>query len=186
MDRDLVSRLAIYSWAALADCNAAGCESLKELVNILNSELPWLGRQAVVTALVQWVARDRGNTALLHALLSRRDSGVAPVAVDPVVEMLRGYISPTRPDGRQLDALVERLNGLKMSEFEKAEKAIALRDVVLWNLAVADRGAWIPPPVDVNVGAVGSKFDTPEYQKFVAFWKGRVKAIKERPVPMKK
>ena len=142
--------------------------------------------QAVVTALVQWVARDRGNTALLHAILSRPESGVAPAAVDPVMEMLRGYVSPTRPDGRQLDTLVERLSGTKASEFEKAEKAIALRDVALWNLAVADRGAWIPPPVDVNVGAVGSKFDTPEYQKFVAFWKARAEAIKKRPPPMKK
>ncbi|MCI0702504.1 MAG: hypothetical protein L0241_15580, partial [Planctomycetia bacterium] len=66
---ELPARLAIYSWAALADSTLAGSESLKELGDILNSELPWLGRQAVITAMVNWVAREKGNTALLHALL---------------------------------------------------------------------------------------------------------------------
>ena len=32
----------------------------------------------------------------------------------------------------------------------------------------------------VNVGAVGAKFDSPEYQKFIAFWKDRVDKIKKR------
>ena len=181
--RELVARLAIYSWGAIAESNEAGAKSLQELVNILNSELPWLSRQAVTTVLVQWVAREKGNTALLHALLSRPDTGVTPGTADAVVEMLRGYISPTQPDPATLDKLVERLGGAKAGEFEKPEKALALRDVALWNLAAAEQGVWIPSPVLVNVGAVGAKFDTDEYRRFLADWKARVDRIKKRPPP---
>ena len=35
----------------------------------------------------------------------------------------------------------------------------------------------------VNVGVVGAKFDTPEYQKFLADWRTRVDRIKKRPPP---
>ncbi|MBN9120978.1 MAG: hypothetical protein J0I06_17815 [Planctomycetes bacterium] len=184
--RDLIQRLAIYSWAALADSDAEGCDTLRDLVAILNSELQWLGRQAVVTALVQWVARDRGNTALLHALLGRDGSGIPAEQVDAVIEMLRGFVSPTQPDPGQLDKLLLRLGGVKSGEFEKQDPAIALRDIALWNLVVADRGVWIPPPVGVNVGAIGNKFDDPEYRKFLKDWRARVDDIKRRPPPVPK
>jgi hypothetical protein len=181
-DRELVARLAIYSWAALAESTEDGAKSLQELVDILNSELAWLSRQAVVTAFVQWVARDKGNTALLDALLSKPGTGVTPlVTADAVMEMLRCYVSPLQPDPDRLDKLVERLAGAKVNEFDKPDKALALRDVALWNLVAADLGVWIPPPIGVNVGAVGAKFDTAEYQKFIADWKTRVEKIKKRP-----
>jgi hypothetical protein len=179
--RDLLVRLAIYSWGALADSTAEGCKTLQDLVDILNSDLPWLGRQAVVTALVQWVARDRGNTALLNALFIDPETGVKPPSTaGAVLEMLRGYIDPTNPDPGRLDKLLERLAGAKAGEFEKPEKATALRDVALWNLASADTGLWIPPPVAANVGVAGAKFDSPEYQKFLHEWRTRVDNIKRR------
>lgn len=180
MPRDLVQRLAIYSWAALADSSAEGCETLRELVAILSSELQWLGRQAVVTALVQWVGRDKGNTALLHALLSKPGSGIPGSQVDAVMEMLRGFVSPEKPDPVQLDKLVLRLGGARSGEFETQDPAIALRDIALWNLVAAERAMWVPPPVGVNVGAVGNKFDDPEYRRFLNDWKGRVERIKKR------
>jgi hypothetical protein len=180
-NRDLVARAAIYSWAALADSTAAGCDSLKELVKILNSGLPWLSRQAAITALVQWVGRERGNTELLRKVLNDPTDGVQPLrTADAVLEMLRGYISPTEPESAKLDELLSRLAGVKQDASEvKRPAAIALREVALWNLASADTGQWIPPPFQVNVGAV-DKFDSKEYEGFLNDWRKRVEAIKAR------
>jgi serine/threonine protein kinase len=179
--RDLLVRLSIYAWGALADSTDDGCKMLQDLVDILNSDLPWLGRQAVVTTLAQWLARDRENTARLHALFVDPDFGIKPASTaGAVLEMLRGYIDPMNPDPARLDKLLERLAGAKAGEFEKPEKATALRDVALWNLASADTGLWIPPPVAANVGVAGAKFDSPEYQKFLNEWRTRVDTIKRR------
>ena len=64
--RERQGRTAGYS--ALADCTAGGADHLKALVDIIRSEQPWLSRQAVVTALTNWLARDAGNTALLYGV----------------------------------------------------------------------------------------------------------------------
>ena len=115
--------------------------------------------------------------------LLRENKQLSQGDIEKRTGLLRCYISPTNPDPALLDKLVERLAGARTNEFDKPERALALRDVALWNLTVADTGLWIPPPFSVNVGAVGAKFDTPEYQKFLADWKARVEKIKKRPPP---
>lgn len=180
MTATLSARLAIYALAATAPSTEAGAQALQPLINILNSTFAWPSRQAAVTALVQWVGRERGNTALIHALMSKPDSGIQPTTTaDAVVEMLRGYISPVNPDPSALDTLVSRLGGVKANQFEKPEQAIALRDVALWNLAVAEQGVWTPAPFRVNIAA--EKPDDPKYKAFVEFWEKRVADIKKRP-----
>ena len=39
------------------------------------------------------------------------------------------------------------------------------------------------PSNRINVGAIGNKFDDPEYRRFLAEWRGRVEQIKKRPPP---
>lgn len=176
----LSARLAIYALAATAPSTEAGAQTLQPLINILNSTFAWPSRQAAVTGLVQWVGREKGNTALIHALMSKPDAGIQPpTTADAVVEMLRGYISPVNPDPSALDTLVSRLGGVKANQFEKPEQAIALRDVALWNLAVAEQGVWTPAPFRVNIAA--EKPDDPKYKQFVEFWEKRVAEIKKRP-----
>lgn len=180
MTATLSARLAIYALAATAPSTEAGAQMLQPLINILNSTFAWPSRQAAVTALVQWVGRERGNTALIHALMSKPDTGIQPATTaDAVVEMLRGYISPVNPEPSALDTLVTRLGGVKANQFEKPEQAIALRDVALWNLAVAEQQVWTPAPFRVNIAA--EKPDDPKYKAFVEFWEKRVIDIKKRP-----
>lgn len=160
----LTARLAVYSWVALADSTEAGCETFKELTDRLNPELAWPVRQAFVTAFVQWVAREKGNTALFRAYLTKR---VPEKQVDAILEMLRGFLTPTAPEHEQLDKLLPRINGVKAAEFEFQEPALLMHDIAMWNLVVADKGAWIPPPV-VNLPTD---------------WGRRIKEIKGRPAP---
>lgn len=107
-DRDFVARLAIYSLAAMADSTAAA-DMLKPLVDILKSEVPWLARQAVVTALTAWVARDRANTAVLRAVLVGKGLGEDKELeddADRLLRLLRGFVSASKPDPDRLDDLM--------------------------------------------------------------------------------
>jgi hypothetical protein len=184
MDRGLVSRLAVYAQAALADSTADGAASLKPLIDVLRSELPWLARQAVVTALVNWLARDVGNTARLYPVLVEK--GLSEKDADWLLTLLRGYISPIKPDKNRLDELVEPVPPRDRSLLGDPE--VALREAALWNLMVAELESWVPLPFGVNVGAVGAKVDTDEYTKFLKNMKGKVDALKKRepPAPQKK
>ena len=183
-DRDLVSRLAVYAQAALADCTADGASSLKQLVDVLQSQLPWLARQAVVTALVNWVARDVGNTALLHPVLVEKGP---PVKRTPTgsLTLLRGYISPTKPNAARLDELVEPVPPRDRALLGDPE--VALREAALWNLiaagAVVRRPSWVPLPLGVNIGAVGAKVDSDEYTKFLKMMKAEVELLKKQQLP---
>lgn len=176
-DRDLVARLAVYSQAALADCTPAGGEVLKPLVDELKSELPWLVRQSVVTALTAWVARDRGNTAILRAVLVSKglgEDGDDEDAADRLLRLLRGFVSPTRPDPERLDELGKLLE----------DKAIPVREAALWNVVAVELETWVPLPARVNIGAVGAAVNSEEYKRFLATWRGRIEALKTRPVPV--
>ena len=173
IERDLLAPpLAIYSQAALADATPAGSEYLKPLVDILKSELPWLARQAVVTALANWVARDLGNTELLHGVLTGK--GLLPDETDRLLTLLRAYVSPTKIDPPALDRLVELL----------ADESIPVREAALWNIMAVKLKSWVPIPFGVNVGAVGAKVNTDEYRGFVKYWKGEVELLK-KPAPPK-
>jgi hypothetical protein len=165
----LAPRLAIHAQAALADSTDAGADQLKPLVDILTSELPWLSRQAVVTTLANWVARDPGNTERLHRILIGK--GLDPDAADRLLMLLRAYVSPTNPDPTKLDQLVEMLS----------DESIPVREAALWNIMAVKLQTWVPIPFGVNVGAVGAKVNTPEYQKFITFWKGEVEMLKKTP-----
>jgi hypothetical protein len=189
-NRDIVQRLTVYGIAAIADSSADGEGILKDLVDVLRSELPWEARQAVVTALVNWVARDRGNTAILRRVLVSKGVGEdkdVEDAADWILKLLRGYITPfvssAKPEAALLATLVEKRDASTPSLLE--DKEIAVREAALWNLLAVDQATWVPRPELVNVGAVGTKVNTPEYQKFVADWRKRVEVIKLRPPPKK-
>ena len=169
----LVPRLAIFAQAALADCTPAGADQLKPLVDIIRSELPWLARQAVVTALTNWLARDAGNTALLYGVLIGKS--VTPEEADQLLPLLRVFVSPTKPDPSALDRLIDLL----------ADESIPVREAALWNVMAVKFEQWVPIPFGVNVGAVGAKPNTEEYRNFVKFWKGEVEMIKKRVPPKK-
>jgi hypothetical protein len=177
-DREYVARLAVYSQAALADNTVAGGEMLKPLVDELRSELPWLARQAVVTALTNWIARDRGNTAILRNVLINKGLGEdkdVEDAADRLLRLLRGFVSPTKPEPEQLDQLAKWLE----------DPAIPVREAALWNIVAVDFESWVPLPVAVNVGAVGAAVTSDEYKKFLAVWRAKVETLKKRP-PAKK
>jgi hypothetical protein len=178
-DRELVSRLAVYAQAALGDCTADGAAALKPLIDVLRSELPWLARQAVVTALVNWLARDVGNTARLHPVLVEK--GLGDKDADWLLTLLRCYISPVKPDPNRLDELVEPAPPRDRSFLGDPE--VAIREAALWNLMVAEFETWVPLPIGVNIGAVGAKVDTPEFTKFLKDQKAKVELIKKRLLP---
>lgn len=178
-DRDLVARLAIYGHAALADNTAAGATTLAPLIDVLRSQLPWLARQAVVTALVNWVARDRGNTALLHPVLVNK--GLEPDDADWLLRLLRGYVAPTKPDSQRLDELVDPIPPRARPLLGDPE--VAIREAALWNIMVVRLESWVPLPLEVNVGAVGAKVDSDEYKKFLTTMKREVEAAKKKWKP---
>ena len=184
-NRDLVARLAVYAQAALTDPGLDADEMLNPLVDVLRSELPWEARQATVTALVNWIARDRGNTAILHRVLVNKrvgDDRDPEVVADWVLRLLRGYVTPfvsvTRPEKALLAELVERRDVVTPSLLE--HKEIAVREAALWNLEAVRQARWVPKPDRVNVGAVGAKVNTPEYQGFVSMWRSRVEGFQMR------
>jgi hypothetical protein len=181
-DRDLVSRLAVYAQAALADSNAEGATTLKALIDVLRSELPWLARQAVVTALVNWVARAVGNTALLHPVLVEK--GLSERDADWLLTLLRGFVAPLKPNPARLDELVEPRPPRDRALLGDPE--VALREAALWNLMVVKLESWVPLPIGVNVGAVGAKVDSGEYLRFLKDMKAEVEALKKRQLPQPK
>ncbi len=175
-DRDLLARLAIYAHAAMCNSTEEGSRGLRVLVDVLRSESPWLARQAVVTALVQWVARDVGNTALLHNILM--DKGLSEREADRLLVLLRSYISPINPDSEKLDGLIQEGSNGEPSLLGDPE--VAIREAALWNLMVARLGSWVPLPLTVNVGAVGAKVGSEEYRRFLAECKKWIEEIKRR------
>jgi hypothetical protein len=182
-DRELVARLGIYAHAALADSSADGVATLTPLVDVLTSQLPWLARQAVVTALVNWVARDRGNTALLREFLVT-DRMMAANDADTLLRLLRCFVAPTNPDPQRLDELVEPVPPRDRSLL--GDPSVPIREAALWNIMVVRLESWVPLPLGVNVGAVGSKVDSDEYKKFLADGKRWIDEVKKRQPPPKK
>ncbi|MCS6863881.1 MAG: hypothetical protein RMJ56_15270 [Gemmataceae bacterium] len=180
LDRDLLSRLAIYAHAAMCDNTEEGSRGLRVLVDVLRSESPWLARQAVVTALVQWVARAVGNTALLYNVLLEK--GLSEREADRLLMLLRAYIAPTQPDPDKLDELVNE--GPNREPPLLGDPEVAIREAALWNIMVARLQSWVPLPLTVNVGAVGAKVGSEEYRRFLAESKKWIEEIKRRNVKM--
>lgn len=144
-NRELAARVAVFAWAALADSNAAGCRTFKKVLDQMTPDLPWSIRQALVTALVQWVGREKGNAALLRAFLAAPDMGLSAAQAGAAVDLLRGFVSPAQPNPEQLDKLPRYQFG-KLAEFEGQETAQLVRDAARWNLIAAERGTWVPSP----------------------------------------
>ena len=172
-DRDFVARLAIYSLAAMTDSTAAA-DMLKPLVDILKSEVPWLARQAVVTALTAWVARDRANTAVLRAVLVGKGLGEDKELeddADRLLRLLRGFVSASKPDPDRLDDLMTWLT----------DRPVPVREAALWQVTAVEQEAWVPAPVDVNVG-IG--VNTDGYRAFLGVTRMKIDALKKRPIPV--
>lgn len=180
-DQGLVSRLAVYARAALCDSTADGAAGLNLLVDVLRSELPWLSRQAVVTALVNWLARDVGNTERLLPVLTGK--GLSENNADKLAELLRGFVSPQKPNPDRLDELVVA-GGRKHPLLGDPE--LAVREAALWNLMSARLESWVPLPLGYNVGNAGAKVDSPDYAAFLRSMKAEVEDIKKKQMPMKK
>ncbi len=180
-DQGLVSRLSVYARAALCDSTADGAAGLSLLVDVLRSELPWLSRQAGVTALVNWLARDVGNTERLLPVLLQKE--ITENNADVLLRLMRGFVSPQKPDLSRLDELVvpgDRKHPLL------GDPDIAVREAALWNLMSARLESWVPLPLGYNVGNVGAKVDSPEYAGFLRSMKAEVDDIKKKQMPMKK
>ena len=162
--------LAIYAQAAILYGEAAGDE-LKPLIDLLTDDTRGVSiRLAVVTALAAWIPHATGNSALLEQQLAPklRQEGEPEL----ILRLLRGYVSPTKPDPGELDRLVDLLN----------YPSVAVRELALWNLlTIVDPAAVRVPGLLWDVSQTG----TPEYKKFVMAWQARVDEIKNRPPPKK-
>jgi hypothetical protein len=177
-DRDLVIRLAAYAQGAMADSSAAGAGTLATLVDHLGSDRPWPARQAVVTALVAWLARDVGNTNRLHEVLVSKWQDEKEA--DRFLELLRGFVSPTKPDPERLDLLV-----VKAGEGGPflADRRVQLREAALWNLWVVEQESWVPllpSALPADQGPVAAATSSDEFMRFLAGWRKRVEEIKKR------
>ena len=166
-DQLLTARLAIYAMAAVADGPDA-VRIFKQLVDELKKEVEpgvFLKRQAIITALIHWVARDAGNTARLHEILMGR--GLSEDEADVFLEMLRCFVSPVKPKPDRLNTLLDRLANKDMS--------IMMREAALWNLCVVAAGVFVPPaPVSDKAWHDGAAVGSKEYDKFVSEWKKRI------------
>ncbi len=161
--------LAIYAQAAILYGEAAGNE-LKPLIDLLTDDTRGVSiRVAVITALAAWIPHATGNSALLEQQLAPklRQEGEPEL----ILRLLRGYISPTKPDPGELDRLVDLLN----------YQSVAVRELALWNLlTIVDPAAVKDPKMVTDVAQTG-----PGYDKFVKAWQARVDEIKNRPLPKK-
>ena len=179
-NRDLAARLAVYSQTAMADGSDAP-NLLKPLIDELGKKEVWYTRQAVVTALVNWVARDPGNTATLHAVLVEK--GATAGEADIVLKMLRCYISPTQPKGERLDDLLSSI-GEKSTDLSSPAVGVWVREVALWNLLAADQSRWVPALVLDKAWISGAEVKSTEYQAYLKDWAARIAIIKKRtPIP---
>ena len=143
----------------------------------LGKQKPWFTRQAVVTALINWLPRDLGNTAILRAVLVEK--GAADDEADVVLEMLRGYISPTQPNGERLDKLVARLDE-PSTRLTSPAVGTWVREVAFWNLQSAFQMKWVPAAVSDPVWSAAD-IKSKKYQDFVALCKADVEALKNPP-----
>ena len=176
---DLIARFAAYSLAALAEGPDAA-NQLKALVDELGKQKPWFTRQAVVTALVNWLPRDLGNTAILRAVLVEK--GAADDEADVVLEMLRGYISPTQPNGERLDKLVARLDEPSPRLSSPAVETW-VREAAFWNLQSAAQMKWVPAALADPVW-IEADIKSKKYQDFLAYYKREADSLK-KPKPPK-
>ncbi|MBX9627229.1 MAG: hypothetical protein K2X82_25725, partial [Gemmataceae bacterium] len=160
---------AVYGTAAIATGPTAA-DDLRPLLDLLTDEGKGYARVAVVNALAAWVARDPGNTGLLEKPLAAKVGGDATAG--RVLRLLRGVVSPAKPDPAELDRLVGLLN----------DPSVAVRELALWNLvSFADPTAAQQPGLLADVGTATG----PAYDKFVQAWTARVEEVKKRPPPKK-
>ena len=163
--RSVAAMLAIHAQAAIAIVPGAADE-LKVLIDLLNDEMKGYARLATVNALAAWIAQSPGNTGQLGDALAAklRTEGDPEI----ILRLLRGAVSPTKPDPKDLDRLVELLN----------HASVAVRELALWNLvSFVDPSVVKTPALVVDVALVG----TPVYEKFLKAWKTHIEEIKALP-----
>ncbi|MFO0803739.1 MAG: hypothetical protein U0791_11555 [Gemmataceae bacterium] len=158
-NRIAAGQLAVYSQAAIV----SGEDELKPLIDLLGEEKKFYSRLATVNALAAWIAQAPGNTAtLLAALTAKLRNEQEP---EIIVRLLRGAVTPSKPDPRDLDQLVAYLS----------HASISVRELALWNLVnFVDPGAVKTPAMVPDVALLG----TPAYEKSVKAWKTRIDDIK--------
>ncbi|MDB5307975.1 MAG: hypothetical protein JWO38_2177 [Gemmataceae bacterium] len=166
--RVVAVQVAVYAQAAIV-FGAAGDE-LKPLIDLLGDELRGYARVAVVNALAAWIAQAPGNTALLGQQLDAKFRGDGEAEI--ILRLLRGSVSPAKPDPTDLDRLVGFLT----------HPSVAVRELALWNLInFVDQTAPRTPGMVADVAVATG----PGYEKFVKAWRVRVEEIKNRPPPKK-
>jgi hypothetical protein len=162
-NRIAATQLAVYGQAAIVFGDGAADE-LKVLIDLLNDEMKGYGRLATVNALAAWIAQSPGNTALLGKVLADKLRNEQDPEI--ILRLLRGAVSPAKPDPKDLDRLVELLS----------HSSVAVRELALWNLVnFVDPKAADPKAMLVtDVALLG----TPVYDKFLKAWKAHIEEIK--------
>ena len=163
--RIVAAQVAVYGQTAIVT-GAGAADELKPLIDLLNDEMKGYARLATVNALASWIAQSPGNTAALGTALAAKLRNEQDPEI--ILRLLRGYVSPTKPDPRDLDRLVELLGNA----------SVAVRELALWNLVNFVDPAAVKSPILVTDVALAG---TPMYEKFVKAWKAHIEDIKAMP-----
>jgi hypothetical protein len=170
-DNALLSTFAIYAYAAIAD----GPDTRTLIANLydqLKERSRIYARKAAVVGVSAWLARDPGNTAIFHDVITTQ-KGVPEDEADLIAHLLRGYSSRERGDPAAIDRLVEFLD----------HPNLIVREAALGNLiAFFDPAAAQKPELGgLNVAARGE----PGYDKALKVWKAWGEEMKKKMMEKK-
>lgn len=162
--RIIPCHIAVYGQAAIAyGGNAA--DDLKTLIDLLNDEMRGYARYAAVGALAAWIPQAPGNTALLNTVLAEKLGSDKEAEI--VLRLLRGPISLTKPDPKEMDKLVDLLN----------HPSVAIRELALWDLVnYVDPTAPSTPALITDV----AQNNAPTYERFLKAWRTRIEEVKAK------
>ena len=165
LKRIVSAQTAIYGQAAIVT-GAGAADELKPLIDLLNDEMKGYARLATVNALAAWIAQSPLNTATLGTALTAKLRNETDPEI--ILRLLRGAVTPGKPEARDLDRLVELLN----------HASVAVRELALWNLVnFVDPSVVRMPALVTDVALAG----TPMYEKFLKAWKAHIEEIKAMP-----
>jgi hypothetical protein len=167
----LPSTFAIYAYSVIAD----GPDTPTLIANLydqLKERGRIYARKAAVMGVSAWLARDLGNTALFHSVITTQ-KGVPEDEADLIAHLLRGYSSSEKGDPAAVDRLIEFLD----------HPNLIVREAALGNLiAFFDPEASVKKGLgDLNVAARGE----PGYQGALKSWKAWGEDMKKKMLEKK-